>query len=625
MRRTNRHRAVLSLPSIRLEGGLFLPNQLEKAALGQAQHQTESDYRLPPGRGRKDEIGRAFQIAAAQWRQFEALLDRTDLDAGNSTEQFIIELLRHAFGYQQIARVSGVTVGERHYPVTALAGHLPVVIAPHRVALDEPRERFAVEGSGSRRKSAFQLAQECLNASQDHLWALVSNGRQIRLLRNAATLTRPSFLEIDLQDLLASQRYAEFTMAWRLLHASRADPDPDGSAPASAIWERWCEAGVEEGTRVREGLRVGVADALMTLGSGFLAHPGNQALRQALQDETLDKHAYFQQLLCLIYRLIFLFSVEERGLLHPADDSPAARRAREAYAEGYAMARLRDRCLKRRARNRDDDLWQATRIVFKGLADGEPRLALPALGGLFALTQCPDLDGADLDNAHWLSALAALRWSRHGGNLAPVDYRNMAPEELGSVYESLLELEPELDLPRRAFGFVGGEANGEWRIVNGGVSASSPFTTDHSPFAAFPTRKTLYLELRSDQHNQIHRKQRQAAQQACDAAQVFHWQLRFPQVFARSGFDCVLGNPPWEVSQMGEEEFFSARAPLIAALAGDERKRAILALETDDPPLWSKYVRVSQQVAASNAFFRHLADLNGRRPASSIPIRYLRI
>jgi hypothetical protein len=55
-----------------------------------------------------------------------------------------------------------------------------------------------------------------------HQWALVSNGKTLRLLRDAATLTRPSYLEFDLQDLLAGQRLAEFAFAWRLLHASRA-------------------------------------------------------------------------------------------------------------------------------------------------------------------------------------------------------------------------------------------------------------------------------------------------------------------------------------------------------------------------------------------------------------------
>lgn len=82
--------------------------------------------------------------------------------------------------------------------------------------------RFAIAGSGSRIKTVFQLAQELLNASPDHQWALVTNGRTIRLLRDAATLTRPSYLDIDLQDLLSGQRFAEFAYVWRLLHASRA-------------------------------------------------------------------------------------------------------------------------------------------------------------------------------------------------------------------------------------------------------------------------------------------------------------------------------------------------------------------------------------------------------------------
>src|SRR3546814_7443267 len=43
------------------------------------------------------------------------------------------------------------------------------------------------------------------------------------LLRDAATLTRPSFVEIDLADLLGGQRYAEFTNVWRLLHATRSE------------------------------------------------------------------------------------------------------------------------------------------------------------------------------------------------------------------------------------------------------------------------------------------------------------------------------------------------------------------------------------------------------------------
>ncbi|MDX3998558.1 N-6 DNA methylase [Pseudomonas aeruginosa] len=463
MKRTRKTQATLNLPTLKLEGGLFLPDQLEKAAHGRASAQFEVDYGTPKGVKLKDEYSRAFQIACAQWQHFAAQMERADLDAMQLTTAFIDELLRHAFGYTSLQPAQAQPVGELHYPVSLMAGHFPVLVAPHTLGLDEADARFAVQGGGSRKKAPFQAMQELLNASEPLQWGIVSNGKQLRLLRDAASLTRPSFLEVDLADLLSGQRYAEFANVWRLLHASRAPqllPPPTGrgaGGEGTCIWEQWRNEGQQEGTRVRDGLRNGVEQALLTFGTGFLQHPANQSLRTALDNGTLSKDAYFQQLLRLIYRLIFVFTVEERGVLHPQDDSPDALAARRSYAEGYALARLRELCLKRRARTRHDDHWQAIRIVFRGLAQGEPRLALPALGGLFAPEQCPDLDIASLDNAHLLAALQHLRWAvvaqGKGSSLTPVDYRNMGPEELGSVYESLLELVPEVDLPARTFAF----------------------------------------------------------------------------------------------------------------------------------------------------------------------------
>lgn len=522
MRSVRRHTAALNLPTLRLEGGLFLPDVLAKAAHGSARLQTEADYRLPRGLQFKDEIGRAFQIASAQWRSFAPLLERADYDPQHATASFITELLRDALAYPSVAASTGITLGEgtdaRHYPITHLAsapgagGHggpsLPIVIAPHTLGLDEPDARFAITGSGSRKKTAFQLAQELLNASPEHQWALVSNGKTLRLLRDAATLTRPSYLEFDLQDLLAGQRLAEFAFAWRLLHASRAGllassagqgASTDAPTAALVAWEAWREAGQEEGTRVRNGLRAGVTQALITLGQGFVQHPANDALRQALQSGSLSPPDYFAQLLRLIYRCIFTFSVEERGLIplqpsaQEAHDNPAAARAKsaaaQAYAQGYALARLRDLALRRRARTRFDDLWQAVKIVFQGLGHGQSRLGLPALGGLFAPHQCPHLDAARLTNADLLAAMHALRWAPTpgGGPLAPIDYRNMGTEELGSVYESLLELVPEVDLHARRFGFVG--------LASEGTSIVAVAGNDRKLTGSYYTPDSLVQEL----------------------------------------------------------------------------------------------------------------------------------
>lgn len=467
--------AALNLPSLRLEGSLFLPDILAGAALGQGRLQSESDYGLPKGLKLRDEASRAFQIASAQWRAFAAMLDRTDINPQRASTQFISELLRDAFAYPAVAAVSGAPVGDRTYPITHLAHAAPaaqaagakpvaIVIAPHNQGLDDPNVRFAVPGSGVKRKSPFQLAQEFLNASPHHEWALVSNGRTLRLLRDAATLTRPSYLEVDVQDLLAGQHFVEFGSVWRVLHASRAglldvSTDPTTTAAPPVVWATWQQAGQEEGTRVRQGLRRGVTEALVSLGQGFVQHPGNDALRQKLQVGTLRPEQFFAQLLRLVYRFIFLFTTEERGLLpnaaQPGDDEATAQArhaAAQLYAEGYAMARLRGLALRRRAYTRHDDLWQAVRIVFRGLAQGQPRLGLPALGGLFAAGQCEALDSSALSNADLLAAMKSLRWAAPaGGSLAPIDYRNMDTEELGSVYEGLLELHPRVDVLARRF------------------------------------------------------------------------------------------------------------------------------------------------------------------------------
>lgn len=497
----------LNLPALRLEGSLFLPDILEKAALGQGRLQTEADYGLPKGLKLRDEAGRAFQIASAQWRAFAGLLERTDFNPQRASMQFVCELLRDALAYPAVAAVSGVPVGDRVYPITHLAHPAPaaqaagarpvaIVVAPHNQGLDDPDPRFAVQGSGAKRKSPFQLAQEFLNASPAHDWALVSNGRTLRLLRDAATLTRPSYLEVDLQDLLAGQRFVEFGSAWRLLHASRAGlldltTDDSTQAPPPVAWAIWQQAGQEEGTRVREGLRRGVTEALITLGQGFIQNPANDALRVKLQTGDLKREDYFAQLLRLVYRFIFLFTVEERGLVpataQPGDDEATVQArhvAAQLYAEGYAMARLRDLALRRRAQNRHNDLWQAVRIVFRGLGKGQPRLGLPALGGLFADAQCPDLDEASLSNAALLAAIKSLRWTtKAGGSLTPISYHNMDTEELGSVYESLLELVPEVDVHTRSFGFVG--------LTSEGSTAGNERKTSGSYY----TPKSLVQEL----------------------------------------------------------------------------------------------------------------------------------
>jgi hypothetical protein len=118
---------------------------------------------------------------------------------------------------------------------------------------------------------------------------------------------------------------------WLLLHASRFGST--GSNPTDCALEQWRNACREQGTRARETLRGGVEAALLELGQGFVSHPANTALRDALVAGTLSSHEYLRELLRLVYRQIFLLTVEEREILHRSDADPGAV---ALYADGYS-------------------------------------------------------------------------------------------------------------------------------------------------------------------------------------------------------------------------------------------------------------------------------------------------
>ncbi len=87
----------------------------------------------------------------------------------------------------------------------------------------------------------------------------------------------------------------------------------------------------------------------------------------------------------------------------------------------------------------------------------------------------------------------------------------------------------------------------------------------------------------------------------------FDWKERFREVFDRpeSGFDCVIGNPPWERLDLSEREFFSLSAPKIAtATTGAKRKTLIAKLERDDPDLFALYQSTKAMIDSQRDYCR---------------------
>ena len=453
--------AQLAFEAIYIEGGLLSPDWLARAAQLTAGQQSEADYRTPKGLNLRDEIGRYWRIAQEHQKDFARARD-LGVDPALSAQRFVTDLLRECFGFSSLEPIPPVTLEERLYPIghAAQKGRVPVVIAPANSGLDALLPAF---GDGTRRRSAFGLTQEFLNAADDALWGLCTDGVTLRIARDNASLTRPAWIEADLARIFSEESYADFAALWLLIHETRFGR-PSQPVTDCAL-ELWRQSGREQGTRAREQLREGVEDALLCLGQGFLQHPENQALRDALHHGTLTPSDYFQQLMRLVYRLIFLVTAEERELLHPKDADPSAV---SLYQAGYSLRRLRDRSTRRSAHDRFSDLWEGLRIVFRALSDGEARLGLPALAGLYSPSQCAYLDASRLHNRALLQAVFRLTWLREPSGLSRVNWRDMGPEELGSVYESLLELVPQITQGGHHFQFAsGGETKGNARKLSG--------------------------------------------------------------------------------------------------------------------------------------------------------------
>jgi hypothetical protein len=435
-------------PAIRLEGGLLGPDILDAALAGDLPGQQPRDFGLDGSRSLTDEIAGVFADAQAQWALFRRLA-RTPpnppagggVRGGAATaitrDAWVIPFLS-LLGYDLHANPHPYAIDEARFAISHRAGAAddapPVHIVGVRQDLGRaPPGSLRVRGGG--RIAPHVLVQEYLNRSEQ-VWGLVTNGRTLRLLRNSTYLRRQAYVECDLAQILDEQRFADFAALYRLIHRTRL---PQTAADARDCWlERYHQHALEQGGRVRDRLRDGVEQGLLILANGFLAHPANMALRAALRlpppgepvpDDVAA--ALYRQALRVVYRVLFLLTAEDRGLI---SDDPH-------YAH-YGVGRLRRLLTRRSAFTDHVDLWlgfQTLRQIVSDAALATLLGAAPLNGDLFAPV---DLDAAVITNRDLLHAFRHLAW--YGNPPRRINYAALDTEELGSVYESLLELHPTI-------------------------------------------------------------------------------------------------------------------------------------------------------------------------------------
>ncbi len=441
-----RSRSQNSFASVQSEGAILPADLLRRIAEGDSSlgGLEPAAYHLPGREKLSEAVSRSWSRLLGAWAAFKGardLLPGSDPGTTLTRERWLLPLFQE-LGYGRLLTAKAIVVGEKSYPVSHAWQNTPIHLVSFRVDLD--RRQPGVTGAS--RSSPQSLVQEVLNRSPGHLWGFVSNGLRLRVLRDNASLNRQAFVEFDLEAMFDGELYADFAVLWLLGHQSRVEAEQ-----AEDCWlERWSKAAKAQGTRALDRLRDSVQAAISALGAGFLTHPANAHLRDRLRSGAVSPDAYYRELLRHVYRLLFLFVAEDRDLLHPPGTDPVAR---DRYARFFSTQRLRQFAARSRG-SRHADIFVTLRLVVSHLASAEgcPVLGLPALGSfLFSEAAVPVTGGAALGNRDILEAIRALAYTEDAGIRRTTDYRNLGAEELGSVYESLLDLSPDINVPAGQF------------------------------------------------------------------------------------------------------------------------------------------------------------------------------
>jgi len=436
--------------SIQIEGGLFSQDLLEKVLRAELPGQNPQDFGIKGKRTLTDEIASIFNDCHEQWKIFQRKLERQpegESATSITRDSWMIPFFS-SLGYD-------LYYNQRAYEVDGSTFHIS-----HRAGIDEDappihivsikQELGKVSPTGRPRLSPHSLLQEFLNRT-DRLWGIVTNGIILRVLRESTYIRKQAYLEFDLREIFEEKRFSDFVVLYRLLHRTRL---PKNSSDAkNCLLEQYFQHSLEQGSRVREHLRDGVEECLRILANGFLSHQKNSELRKRLSPEYTDsdrikESEFYRHLLRLVYRFIFLLTSEERGLIS----------SNPLYLEHYGISRFKRYVDSRNYYTEHDDLWCSLRVLWKVLSDQSLSGLLqvsPLNGELFE----PILfDSYTISNRALLDALWHLIYYQETSSSTQrkVNYAHLDVEELGSVYESLLEYHPSISYPDYTFDLIYG-------------------------------------------------------------------------------------------------------------------------------------------------------------------------
>ena len=249
-------------------------------------------------------------------------------------------------------------------------------------------------------------------------WGLVFTGRTLRIVDGSRSWSRRG-LDFDLAQVVSDERSAT---ALCVLARLETLVETDGGSRLANIVRR----SDAEGAAVCASLGDGVIDALTALVGALDRAPALRRLRQ-------DRREIFQQSLTIVYRLLFLLFAEARQMV------PSWHRV---YRDAYTVDAL---CRRSSGPRRPHGLWAAlqaiSRLAHAGCRAGD--LTVTAFNGrLFSPTHTPLAEHARMPDAIVGRAVLSLATQSTASGRRRIAYADLGVEQLGAVYEKVLEYEP---------------------------------------------------------------------------------------------------------------------------------------------------------------------------------------
>ena len=262
-------------------------------------------------------------------------------------------------------------------------------------------------------------------------WGMLTNGTVWRLYDYRARPRASGYYEADLRDLLQPGREDDLRVFHLLFRREAFTPSEAATT--------FLEDALAEGRRYEEQVARNLSSVVFERVFPRLVRALAQASGGTPSSSGQALSAVREAALIFLYRLLFVLYAEDRGLL-PVNDS--------RYDDYGLRKRVRDDVAQRMTdkdtlSSRATHYYDHLRNLFRLIDEGDPSIGLPPYnGGLFALGAAPLLETVRLPDDVVAAIVYDLSHRGADGDRRFVNYRDMSVQQLGSIYERLLEHEP---------------------------------------------------------------------------------------------------------------------------------------------------------------------------------------